>query len=161
MKIRIGHGLDIHQLIPGRPLTLGGVNIKSKLGILGHSDGDVVIHALVDAILGSLALGDIGTYFPSQDKQWKDIESKKFLYPILELVKKHNYSICNIDINIILESPKLNHDIPKIKSNLSKLLGMKNNNISVKAKTADKIGPIGLSKAIASTATVLIINHES
>ena len=161
MKICVGHGLDIHQLVPGKPLTLGGVIIQSKLGILGHSDGDVIIHALVDALLGSLALGDIGTYFPSKDKEWKNEKSEKFLPPVLKLVRSHNYSICNIDINVILETPKLNRDIPKIKSNLSKLLGMNENNISIKAKTTDKMGIIGSSKAIASTATILIINHES
>ena len=91
MKIRVGHGLDIHQLVPGKPLTLGGVIIQSKLGILGHSDGDVIIHALVDALLGSLALGDIGTYFPSKDKEWKNAKSEKFLPPVLKLIKSHNY----------------------------------------------------------------------
>ena len=171
MKIRIGHGVDIHKLAPNIPLILGGITIPSTMGSKGHSDGDVVIHSLVDAILGSLALGDIGTFFPSDntgiwesDKHfnisrktlYKSIPSKIFLEFALKKMKEKKYSINNIDINIILESPKVNPYIDKMKSNLSKLLSIDNEDISIKATTTDKLGFIGHKKGIMSTSTILI-----
>ena len=161
MKIRIGHGVDIHKLSPEIPLILGGINIPSPLGSLGHSDGDVVIHSLVDAILGALALGDIGTYFPSNSKKFKNINSNFFLDFALKKMKEKKYSINNIDINIILESPKVNPYIDKMKSNLSKLLSIDNEGISIKATTTDKLGFIGHKKGIMSTSTILIRENGS
>jgi len=161
MKIRIGHGIDVHKLSPEIPLILGGVNIPSALGSLGHSDGDVVIHSLVDAILGALALGDIGTYFPSNNEKLKNINSKIFLDFAVKKIKEKKYSINNIDINIILESPKINQHIESIKKNLSKMLYINYSDISIKATTTDKLGFIGNKKGIMSTATILIKKNES
>ena len=111
MNIRVGHGVDIHQLKDNIPLILAGINIKSNFGIVGHSDGDVVIHAVVDSILGALSKGDIGTFIPSSDNRWKNANSSIFLDHILNLMEKENYKISNIDINIILEKPFLNNYI--------------------------------------------------
>ena len=156
MKLRIGHGIDVHELSRNIPLILGGVIIPYNFGSKGHSDGDVVLHSLVDAILGALALGDIGTFFPSNDPKYKNIESKIFLEFALKKMKEKKYSINNIDINIILESPKVNPYINKMKSNLSKLLSISNEDISIKATTTDKLGFIGHKKGIMSTSTILI-----
>ena len=161
MKIRIGHGVDIHKLSPEIPLILGGINIPSSRGSLGHSDGDVVIHSLVDAILGALALGDIGTYFPSNNKKFKNINSKIFLDFALKKINEQKYSINNIDINIILESPKIIQYIDAMKNNLSKILYINSNDISIKATTTDKLGFIGNKEGIMSTATILIKKNES
>ena len=161
MKLRIGHGVDVHKLSPEIPLILGGVNIPSPLGSLGHSDGDVVIHSLVDAILGALALGDIGTYFPSNNKKFKNINSKFFLDFALKKINEKKYSINNIDINIILESPKINQYIDTIKNNLSKILSIEQSDISIKATTTDELGFVGNKKGIMSTATILIKKNES
>ena len=161
MLIKIGHGIDIHKLSPNIPLILGGVIIPSKLGSKGHSDGDVVIHALVDAILGSLALGDIGTYFPSNNNQYKNADSKLFLKFALKKLKEEKYEINNIDINIILESPKLNRYIEKMQQCLSNIINIDINLISIKATTTDKLGYLGAREGIMATASILIKKHES
>ena len=161
MDLRIGHGIDIHKLSPNLPLVLGGIKIKSDIGIEGHSDGDVVLHALTDAFLGALALGDIGTFFSSSDPKWENANSNIFLNYSINHLLKAQYSICNVDINIILQRPILISYIPKIKKNLSELLTTKINNISVKATTTDKLGFIGNSSGIMSTATVLVKKNES
>ena len=161
MLIKIGHGIDIHKLSPNIPLILGGVVIPSKLGSKGHSDGDVVIHALVDAILGSLALGDIGTYFPSKNNQYKNADSKLFLKFALKKLNEEKYKINNIDINIILESPKLNRYIKKMQQCLSNTMNIDINLISIKATTTDKLGSIGAGEGIMATASILIKKHES
>jgi len=155
MNLKIGNGIDIHQLKKGIPLILGGIKIKSKLGIEGHSDGDVLLHALVDALLGALALGDIGTFFPSNEK-WKNCNSDFFLKEVLKKLKKQNYKISNIDSTIILQEPKINIYIPKIKENLKKLTSLQKNQISVKATTTDYLGFIGDSKGIVAVTSVLI-----
>ena len=160
MKIRIGHGVDIHKLSPEIPLILGGINIPSSLGSLGHSDGDVVIHSLVDAILGALALGDIGTYFPSNNEKFKNVNSKIFLEFAFKKIKEKKYTINNIDINIILESPKINSYIDTMKNNLSKILHLDSNNISIKATTTDQLGFIGHHQGVMSTTTILIKKNE-
>ena len=160
MEMRIGHGVDVHKLSPEIPLILGGINIPSKFGSKGHSDGDVVIHSLVDAILGALALGDIGTYFPSNNAKYKNADSKIFLDFAIEKLKEKKYSINNIDINIILESPKINPHINSIKNNLSKILYLSSEDISIKATTTDKLGFIGEKKGIMSTSTILVKKDE-
>jgi len=160
MNIRVGHGIDIHQLKSGIPLILAGLKIKSKLGIVGHSDGDVVIHSLVDAILGALAKGDIGTFFPSNDHEFKDCKSSMFLEKALKTMKENKYQILNIDINIILEKPHLNTHILNMRKNLSKLIKTDIENISIKATTADQLGFIGSQKGIMSTSTILLIKNK-
>ena len=157
MNIRIGHGIDIHQLKNNIPLTLAGINIKSNVGIAGHSDGDIVIHALVDAILGALSKGDIGTFFPSTNENWRNSSSSVFLEYAKKIMHEEQYQISNIDINIILEKPHLNKHILSMRKNLSKLLTIDSQNISIKATTSDQLGFIGTKQGIMSTATILLI----
>ena len=160
MLIKIGHGIDIHKLSPNIPLILGGLLIPSDLGSRGHSDGDVVIHALVDAILGALALGDIGTFFPSNDKKYKNADSSIFLEFALKKIKEKKYQINNIDINIILESPKINKYVDLMKIELAAILDINPSLISIKGKTSDGMGYIGSKNGIMTTATIIIENHE-
>ena len=161
MLIKIGHGIDIHKLSPAIPLILGGILIPSELGSKGHSDGDVVIHALVDAILGALALGDIGSFFPSNNEQFRNADSKVFLEFASEKLKEKQYNINNIDINIILESPKLNKHIDKMKTSLCNIMNISTHLISIKATTTDKLGYIGSQKGLMATASILIQKNES
>ena len=157
MNIKVGHGIDIHQLKAGESLYLGGVKIDSELGIVGHSDGDIVIHAIVDAILGALAKGDIRTFFPSTDEKYKNISSIFFLEETLKLMIDLGFFINNIDINVVLQKPHINSYIFSIRENLSKIINIDINNISIKATTADKLGFIGKKEGIMSTATLLLI----
>ena len=157
MNIKVGHGIDIHQLKIGEPLYLGGIKIDSELGIVGHSDGDIVIHAIVDAILGALAKGDIGTFFPSTDEKYKNISSILFLEETLNLMIDLGFFINNIDINVVLQQPHINSYVFSIRENLSKIINIDIDNISVKATTADKLGFIGKKEGIMSTATILLI----
>ena len=157
MNIKVGHGIDIHQLKIGEPLYLGGVKIDSDLGIVGHSDGDIVIHAIVDAILGALAKGDIGTFFPSTNEKYKNISSILFLEETLKLMTDLGFFINNIDINVVLQKPHINSYIFSIRENLSNIININIDNISVKATTADKLGFIGKKEGIMSTATLLLI----
>ena len=165
MSFKIGHGIDIHKLSPNIPLILGGLTIPSKAGSQGHSDGDVVIHALVDAILGALALGDIGTFFPSNNKEYKNADSSIFLEFALKKLKEKKYEINNIDINIVLETPKLNQYIIEMKKSLcnkiNSIQSMRFDMLSIKATTTDKLGFIGSNQGIMSTATILIQKNES
>ncbi len=156
MNMRIGHGIDIHQFENNIPFIIGGISIDCSFGIKGHSDGDVLIHALVDALLGALSLGDIGTYFPSTDKRWKDCNSKIFLIEILKKISNANYKIENIDITIILQKPSIQSYIEKIKCNLSTIMSIDINQISIKATTSDYLGFIGKQQGVAATACVLI-----
>jgi len=157
MKIRVGHGIDIHQLKDHIPLVLAGIKIDSCVGIDGHSDGDIVIHAVVDAILGALCKGDIGTYFPSSDIKWKNCDSSIFLNHVLKLMSKEDFKISNIDINIILEKPFLNKYILSMRKNLSTIIDIDYNCISIKATTSDKLGYIGKEEGVMSTATILLV----
>ena len=159
MKIRLGHGIDVHPLKKNCPFILGGVKIDSKVGISGHSDGDILIHAIVDALLGSLALGDIGSLFPS-NKKWENCDSSVFLKEALKKITSRNYYITNIDSTIILQYPQINQYIPKIQKNLAGILKLDTNQISIKATTTDYLGFIGKNKGIATMATVLISKAE-
>ena len=160
MEIKIGHGIDIHQLKSGELFYLGGVKIESDIGILGHSDGDIVIHSIVDAILGALSKGDIGTFFPSSDPSIKDVSSKVFLKKTLDIMNDNEYKINNIDINIVLQKPHLSSYIYSIRQNLSSLIGVDIETISVKSTTTDYLGFIGEGKGIMSTATLLLIKND-
>ena len=152
--MRIGQGFDLHRMKEGRPLMLGGIEIESNKGEDAHSDGDVLLHALIDALLGSKALGDIGTYFPPSDMKYKNMDSKLLLKETLKLSK---FEIINIDCNIILQRPKLGPHILKIRESLASLLNIDVSNISVKAKTAEHIlGELGSGDAIAAEVTLLI-----
>jgi len=153
--MRIGSGIDIHRLESGHPLIIGGITIESPKGEVAHSDGDVLIHALIDALLGATAQGDIGKLFPSTDDKWKAIKSTELLK--LTLQKIHFKKIINLDCNIILQSPKLSPYIERIRSNLSILLDMNICNISIKAKTAEHIlQELGSGDAIFAEVTLLL-----
>ena len=161
MIIKIGDGLDIHKLVPGTPLVLGGINIPSKFGCKGHSDGDAVIHALVDAILGALSLGDIGTFFPSNNENLKGADSKIFLQFAYEQLIEKQFQINNVDINIVLEYPKINKYVHLMKIELAKILHIDIDLISIKGKTADGLGFVGSSSGIMTTASIIIQKNES
>lgn len=153
---RIGYSEDIHQLVEGRKLMLGGIYIPFELGEKAHSDGDVLIHAIAEAILGALALGDLGKHFPDNDPQYKNISSEIILTKVYELMVTNGYEINNLDTSIILEKPKLSSYIDEIRSNLSGLLHTEIDRISIKAGTNEGIGELGNGKAIKSIAVVLL-----
>lgn len=153
---RIGIGYDIHKLIEGRDLIIGGVKITHEKGLLGHSDADVLIHALIDAMLGALALDDIGTLFPDTDPKYKDIDSTLLLKHVYKLVQEKGYYIVNIDSNIIAQSPKMMPYIPKMKKVLCKILEVLPGELSIKAKTKEKLDAVGQKLAIEANAVVLL-----
>ena len=155
---RAGLGYDIHKLVQGRDLIIGGVKITHEKGLLGHSDADVLIHALIDAMLGALALDDIGTLFPDTDANYKDIDSSLLLEKVFKLVKNKGYSIVNIDCNIIAQEPKMMPYIPKMKTVLAKILEISPNDISIKAKTKENLDAVGQKLAIEANAVVLLEN---
>ena len=153
---RIGHGYDCHKLIKSIPLIICGIEIDSQMGSLGHSDGDVGYHAICDAILGALALGDLGTYFPSTDEKWAGANSEIFLKETLQLMNNKGYTINNLDCTIILQAPQINEDISKMKKHVSSVCKIDTSAISIKATTTDKLGTIGRGEGIASSAIVLL-----
>lgn len=153
---RIGIGYDIHKLVEGRDLILGGVKITHEKGLLGHSDADVLIHAIIDALLGALALDDIGTLFPDTDPKYKDIDSTILLKHVYELIQSKGYKIVNIDSNIIAQAPKMMPYIPKMKEVLCKILNTNPDDFSIKAKTKEKLDAVGQKLAIESNAIVLL-----
>ena len=156
--MRIGHGYDAHPLKQGRPLVLGGVTVPYQKGLDGHSDADVVIHALCDALLGATGLGDIGTYFPSTDESYKDIDSRLLLKQVLNYIRKSNFSIGNVDITILAQEPKLAEYIPAMKKNLADDLKTDKSLINIKATTTEGMGFIGRKEGISAHAVVLIIS---
>ena len=155
-NFRIGIGYDIHRLVEGRELIIGGVKITHEKGLLGHSDADVLVHALIDALLGALALDDIGTLFPDTDPKYKDADSIVLLKQVYKKIKQEGYKINNIDSNIIAQNPKMMPYIPKMKDILANLLGIGLSDISIKAKTKEKLDAVGESKAIESNAVVIL-----
>lgn len=158
--MRIGFGSDIHRLVPGRPLILGGVRIESDLGADGHSDADALTHAITDAILGALALGDIGTHFPPTDERWRNAESFVFLRFAVGEMKQHGYEIANVDSIVHLESPKLRPYIDEIRKGLADALEVETSRVSVKAKTAEGLDAVGERRAVRAEAGVLL-NHRA
>ncbi len=155
-KFRIGHGYDIHRLETDRKLILGGIEIPFEKGLLGHSDADVLTHAVMDALLGALALGDIGKYFPPDDKKYKDACSIELLKEVLKLIKNSSYEIANIDATVLAEKPKLLPFIDEIRAKLSETTGIDKNNISVKATTNEGLDAVGEGKAISCHCVVLL-----
>jgi len=153
---KIGFGSDIHRLIPGRPLILGGVRIESDLGAEGHSDADALTHAITDAILGALALGDIGTHFPPSDERWRNAESFVFLRFAVGEMKQHGYEIANVDSTVHLEKPKLRPHIDEIRQGLADALEVETNRVSVKAKTGEGVDAVGERRAVKAEAIVLL-----
>lgn len=153
---RIGTGYDIHRLEENRELIIGGVKIPFEKGLFGHSDADVLIHSIIDALLGALALPDIGTIFPDTDLQYKGISSTTLLERVYEMVKEKGYEIGNIDSNIIAQAPKMMPHIPQMKKNLAKTLEIEEGLISIKAKTKEKVDATGEGRAIESNAAVIL-----
>ncbi len=156
MDFRIGQGYDIHRLEAGRKLTIGAVEIDYEKGFVAHSDGDVLIHALIDALFGALNLGDIGTHFPDNDPQYKNIDSSILLKRAMELVVKNGYKIVNIDSTIICEKPKLKDYIPLMREALSLILEIESNLISIKAKTKEGVDATGRNEAIEAFVVALL-----
>ena len=156
-EFRVGVGYDVHALEDGYDLIIGGVNIDFSKGSKGHSDGDALMHSIVDAILGGACLGDIGEYFSSTDKRWKNSSSDTFLKFALKKVRKKGYKVNNIDSNIIIQRPKLAIYKSKIRENLSKIIGIEEDRISIKAKTEDYLGYIGSSSGWACQSIVTLI----
>jgi 2-C-methyl-D-erythritol 2,4-cyclodiphosphate synthase len=158
-KIRVGFGFDVHQLVAGRPLLLGGIRVSHDKGLLGHSDADVLIHALCDALLGAAGLRDIGFHFPDTNEEFKDIDSKILLKRTMELIRSKSYEFGNADITVCAEKPRLNLFIPRMKVCLSDVMGVDLDDISIKATTCEKMGYVGREEGIAAYATVLIIKN--
>ena len=155
-EIRIGQGTDVHQLVEGRQLVIGGVVIPFDKGLLGHSDSDVLLHAICDALLGAAALGDIGKHFSDTNPRYKNIDSRILLQEVCRLLGESHYRIINIDATIIAQAPKMLPYIPAMISNISQDLGIQERNINIKAKTAEHLGPIGRGEGIEAEAICLI-----
>lgn len=153
---RIGQGWDVHALVPGRPLVIGGVHIPHSLGLLGHSDADVLLHAIIDALLGAMALGDIGKHFPDTDMQWKNADSKKLLLQVKQEMLSRRWEIMNIDATVIAQAPKLASHIPDMCKQIAGILGLDISQVNIKAKTAEKLGPVGQGMSVEAQAVVLI-----
>ena len=159
--IKTGIGIDVHKLKKGLPLYIGGINIKSSTGSVGHSDGDALIHAIVDALLGAAGRGDIGKYFPSDDKKWKNAHSDIFLSEVRKILVKSKYQISNIDCTVILQKPKLQKYIPVICDNIAEILNIDKDQVSIKATTTDYLGYIGKLKGWSVLAIATIYNNEN
>ena len=157
MNIRIGNGYDVHALAEGLPMWLGGVQIPSTTGFVAHSDGDVAIHALCDALLGCLALGDIGHLFPDTSDEWKGVDSKILLAKVVALVHEKGYSVGNVDITIALQKPKLAPHIATMRATLAPILGVTEDRVSVKATTTERLGFEGREEGISAQAIALLI----
>ncbi|MGM9798165.1 MAG: 2-C-methyl-D-erythritol 2,4-cyclodiphosphate synthase [Parabacteroides sp.] len=156
MKIRVGFGYDVHALVPDRALWLGGIRIEHTLGLLGHSDADVLIHAICDALLGAANLRDIGYHFPDTAGEYENIDSKILLRKTIALIREAGYELGNIDATVCAERPKLNPHIPQMKSVLAEVMDVDPDDISIKATTTEKLGFTGRQEGISAYATVLI-----
>ena len=160
--IRSGIGFDAHQLKKGIDLFVGGIKINSDLGSLGHSDGDALIHALADSLLGAAGMGDIGQYFPSEETEWENAKSEVFLIEVKKILSNNGFKISNIDCTVILQKPKINSYIELIRDNISRILELNKNYISIKATTTDHLGYIGTSNgwSVMSIATIIDTNED-
>ena len=156
MEIRIGNGYDIHRLTEDRPLILGGITIPHHLGLLGHSDADVLTHSIMDAMLGALSLGDIGHYFPPSDPKWKGADSLVLLAQVGQIISDQGWSVNNIDSTIVAEQPKLKPHLKAMRDRLGSILHLSSDRISIKATTNEKLGPVGREEGICAYAVVLL-----
>jgi 2-C-methyl-D-erythritol 2,4-cyclodiphosphate synthase len=157
MPLRIGFGIDFHQLVTGRDLWIGGVQLPHTKGALGHSDADVLLHAICDALLGAACLGDIGIHFPDTSDEFKNIDSKILLEKTFKLIEEAGYKIGNIDSTVCLESPKIKSFVPQMQKVIATILSIDENAVSVKATTSEKMGFVGREEGIAAYATVLLL----
>lgn len=156
MNIKIGLGVDFHQLAEGRPLVIGGITIPHHKGGVGHSDADVLLHAICDALLGAACLGDIGTHFPDTDAQYKDIDSKILLKQTIDLITGEGYSVVNIDSTLCLQEPKIKPYIPDMQQTIAKVMGLTEKEISIKATTTEQMGFVGRKEGVIAYATALL-----
>ena len=154
--MRIGHGYDVHRLVEGRDLILGGVKIDFELGLLGHSDADVLLHAVSDALLGAAGLGDIGKHFPDTDPKYKGADSRVLLRPVVKLVRENGYFISNVDVTMIAQKPKLKDHIPQMVKNIAEDLQIPENRVNVKATTEEKLGFTGTMEGLRCHAVCLL-----
>jgi 2-C-methyl-D-erythritol 2,4-cyclodiphosphate synthase len=159
-QFRVGFGFDVHQLKDGHPFWLAGIQVPHFQGAFGHSDADVVIHAICDALLGAAALGDIGKHFPDTDMQFKGIDSKILLKKVVELLAKQHYQIGNIDVTLVLEKPKIKPFINQMQSTLAQVMGVQSDQISLKATTNEKMGYVGREEGVAAHAVALIYKNN-
>ena len=159
--IRIGQGYDSHRLEEGRVLVLGGVTIPYEKGCVAHSDGDVLIHALCDALLGALALGNIGTHFPDNESEWKNVDSKIILKKVVELIHQQGYVIHNIDSTLIIEEPKMMPFVPAMQTTLAKLLHIPESSVSIKPKSNEKMDAVGNGGGVAAHVNILLIKNNN
>jgi 2-C-methyl-D-erythritol 2,4-cyclodiphosphate synthase len=160
-ELRIGNGYDMHRLVPDRPLILGGIRIPHELGLLGHSDADVLTHAIMDAMLGALSLGDIGHYFPPHDPKWAGADSQVLLAMVHQLLQERKWGIGNIDAVVIAERPKLKPHIPAMRDRLALTLTLQVDQVSVKATTNEKLDAVGNEEGIAAYAVVLLRHDDT
>lgn len=160
MRLRIGQGWDTHRTVSNRPLILGGVTVESPVGLDGHSDADILSHAITDALLGALALGDIGQHFPDTDPQWHGADSKVFLRYAATLVHQHGWEIANVDSTVLLEKPKLKDYRLPIRQELANTMALSLDQVSVKFKTHEKVGPVGEGLSAEAQATVLLVHRK-
>jgi 2-C-methyl-D-erythritol 2,4-cyclodiphosphate synthase len=156
MGLRIGFGVDYHQLAEGRNLMLGGVHVPHTKGAVGHSDADVLLHAICDALLGAACLGDIGVHFPDTDAQYKNIDSKKLLQQTIELIKKEGYDVVNIDSTLCLQAPKIKPFIVPMQQTIGSIIGVTEKDVSIKATTTERMGFVGREEGVVAYATVLL-----
>lgn len=156
MDFRIGHGFDVHRLVPGRKLWLGGIEVPFIMGLAGHSDADVLIHAICDSLLGALSLGDIGEHFPDSDEEYRDIDSKLLLKRVHAMIKAQGWKVVNLDTTMIVEEPKVSSYIPKMRKVLAHILETEPEIISIKATTSETLGPEGRGEGISAHAVVLL-----
>ncbi len=156
MGLRIGYGIDFHQLVTGRDLFIGGVKIPSEKGALGHSDADVLLHAICDALLGAACLGDIGVHFPDTSREFKDIDSKILLARTAELIKQEGYTVVNIDSTLCLEAPKIKPYVPQMQEVIASILGITVKDISIKATTTEMMGFVGRKEGLVAHASCLL-----
>ena len=159
MKIRVGFGFDVHRLVPDRELWLGGIKLEHELGLFGHSDADVLIHAICDALLGAANMRDIGFHFPDNSGEFKNIDSKILLARTVKLIEEKGYTVGNIDATVCAERPKLKARIPEMQEVLAKVMGIDVDDVSIKATTTEKLGFTGREEGISAYATVLIEKH--
>ncbi len=160
IKYRTGIGFDVHAFADNRKLIIGGVEIPNEKGLIGHSDADVLIHAICDALLGSLALGDLGLHFPDTDAQFNNADSRVLLKKVYELIKNEGYVLGNIDAVIAMQKPKISHYVPKMRKRIAEDLNSGINQVSIKATTTEKLGFVGREEGVSAFATVLIIKNK-
>ena len=160
MNIRVGEGWDVHALVPGRKLILGGVEIAHSAGLLGHSDADVLLHAITDAVLGAAGLGDIGRHFPDTDAQFKGADSSVLLQEAMRRVRAQGWELVNVDSTIVAQAPKLAPYMAAINAGVAQALGVALDQVNVKAKTAEKLGPVGMGQSMEARAVALLHKHS-